>query len=982
MKKHILLLAPLFFCLAGIAQIPTAGLVAFYPFNGNANDESGNGNNGILYGPALTTDRCENPNSAYSFDGMNDYIDLPPESFLLNEYSYSVWIKVPAFPSPGDDGWMIFSPGALNSGLCQGFSIHSSGGICGTSYCIGDNPHGAWAVSPPIEKSKWFHLVYVRSYSILKIYINGVLQTYEETNVYLPYPNNQPANYGSSPYSALIGCRSNFKSDDYFLGKIDDLAIYNRAITQEEVLKLYYSDCHYFFVNGLKEICPGTKNVKYSIDLPTGYIGFNWQYSGENVALHEASNTVFVDFLQNATSGTLSLIATGPGKDTIHSSIDIAVKLVDNAQEIPTDGLVAYYPFAGNAHDESGNGNNGLVFGPVLGTDRCGIANNAYHFNGFDDYINLQKDFDYPRRTVNLWFNADVIDGIERHIYISDHPQLQNGFTQIKIMEQNGIKEIRSSAGFGGGPAEAHAEVRENEWHMITVVADENSVKHYLDATLIGTFSNGIVTSLRGEPSALLGTSRVFDRFFRGMIDDVRIYERALNPDEVLSLYLSNCEFIKLSGLTKLCSGPDSIKYSVDTVPGYTDYEWQFDGQNAELKPDKNIAYLHVSPSFSDGSVKVFARGPCMTTRRASLTVHMDLMPGVPGNIYGPQAVCPGQKDALFYVNSVPGADSYIWKFSNGDVITADTGSQSYLDFGTDFNEGYLTVSAKNSCGTSYPSSALHIVKTENAPSPPGNISGPGEVCLSGQNIPFSVGPSAGAVSYSWKYSGTGAKVTGTGESVTISFNGSASDGILTVSATSSCGTSLPSPGFDIHIKKLPSAGNPISGPQEICQNTGNVPFTTTAIEGAISYEWNFSGSNVTIQDDALNAKLFFFENATSGNLTVAGINECGPGMVSDKYPIIVKNCTEPHESLHIPNSFTPNGDGTNDLFIIDGLPENCNIMVFDRSGKKIFSSDNYQNNWNGTDQDGNVLETGTYWYVLVIPNLPNEFKGFIYLKR
>ena len=52
----------------------TNGLIAYYPFNGNANDASGNGNNGTVYGATLTADRFGNPNSAYYFNGTNNYI--------------------------------------------------------------------------------------------------------------------------------------------------------------------------------------------------------------------------------------------------------------------------------------------------------------------------------------------------------------------------------------------------------------------------------------------------------------------------------------------------------------------------------------------------------------------------------------------------------------------------------------------------------------------------------------------------------------------------------------------------------------------------------------------------------------------------------------------------------------------------------------------------------------------------------------------
>ena len=81
------------------------GLVAHYSFSGNADDESGNGNDGTVFGATLTTDRFGNPNSAYSFDGINDYIVLPNESsFDLTEFSIVMWVKVPDYSK---ENWLI-----------------------------------------------------------------------------------------------------------------------------------------------------------------------------------------------------------------------------------------------------------------------------------------------------------------------------------------------------------------------------------------------------------------------------------------------------------------------------------------------------------------------------------------------------------------------------------------------------------------------------------------------------------------------------------------------------------------------------------------------------------------------------------------------------------------------------------------------------------------------------------------------------------
>ena len=78
------------------AQDLNDGLVAYYPFNGNADDESGNGNNGTVNGATLTTGRNGNTDGAYNFDGTDDYInagDRDDFDFGTSDFSFSLWVK-------------------------------------------------------------------------------------------------------------------------------------------------------------------------------------------------------------------------------------------------------------------------------------------------------------------------------------------------------------------------------------------------------------------------------------------------------------------------------------------------------------------------------------------------------------------------------------------------------------------------------------------------------------------------------------------------------------------------------------------------------------------------------------------------------------------------------------------------------------------------------------------------------------------------
>jgi gliding motility-associated-like protein len=87
-------------------------------------------------------------------------------------------------------------------------------------------------------------------------------------------------------------------------------------------------------------------------------------------------------------------------------------------------------------------------------------------------------------------------------------------------------------------------------------------------------------------------------------------------------------------------------------------------------------------------------------------------------------------------------------------------------------------------------------------------------------------------------------------------------------------------------------------------------------------------------------------------------------------------------EDFKIPNVFTPNGDGINDMLEIAGLPPFSSLLIFDRLGHELYSSEIYNNDWNGSDVNGNPLPEDTYWYVLILPGRTGRLKGSIYLKR
>jgi hypothetical protein len=247
-KKFILLIVPavaLVFCFSNCKKSSsssdvnlTSGLIAYYPFNGNANDASGNKLNGtVVGGVTFTNDASGKANSAATFDGSTGYIIVPDSPGTLQPNAISISFLV-TLTNPSVRNAFISN---LNFSDASGYSYavqigqyldQAEFGVeTNTNGCAvaPNDPSSAITMANTIAPNKWYNIVAIFSDSLQQIFVNGILNTAITRN------------FGTlnhcSKSNLIIG---GWWSGDLLPigGTMDEVRIYNRALNQDEINQL------------------------------------------------------------------------------------------------------------------------------------------------------------------------------------------------------------------------------------------------------------------------------------------------------------------------------------------------------------------------------------------------------------------------------------------------------------------------------------------------------------------------------------------------------------------------------------------------------------------------------------------------------------------------------------------------------------------------------------------------------------------------
>jgi len=436
MKKLILLFSVLFTTMS-FAQVPSYvpanGLVGWWPFNGNANDESGNGNNGVLIAPVLANDRFLNANSAYTFDGIDDYIDAgtSPNLYFSSGVSISAWVNT------NNVGYKIAEKQQDSPPyFIYQYFIHGTGQVS-----VGlriDASNSAYTFSNElISLNQWSHVVFSWQKDIngglCRIYINGQEATYSTQtplNGDIAILSSLSTKFGADIYPPLL------EAPD---GILDDIGIWNRALTDCEIQNLYTSTnptntittataCDSYTWNGTYYSASGVYTGT-TTNCVTEFLNLTITPSSTNTTTASACN----NYAWNGQTYTQSGVYTGTTANCVTQTLNLTIN--PNTSSSISQTALDSYTWPVNSQTYTTSGAYTAVIPNTSGCDSTITLNLTMSFTGIND-LSTSKLSIYPNPT-----NGDfTITGLELVGTVSSLSLTDMNGKVVKVLDTKATK--------------------------------------------------------------------------------------------------------------------------------------------------------------------------------------------------------------------------------------------------------------------------------------------------------------------------------------------------------------------------------------------------------------------------------------------------------------------------------------------------------------------------------------------------------------
>ncbi len=287
----------------------------------------------------------------------------------------------------------------------------------------------------------------------------------------------------------------------------------------------------------------GTTEIICTANDPDGdTLSYNWTASYGTLS----SNDSIANWIAPEIEGYYYIIceiSDGHGGEDIDSVGIVVRDTSNNSVGYP----IAYYLFNGNANDESGFGNSGTVSGATLVEDRFGNANSAYYFDGVNDYIRVPNNSELNFQeaiTISFWMKIEQL--FDRESFPISHGGWENRWKVSIIPEKRLRWTVKTSTGIKD--LDSQAQLSTDVYYNIVVLYNGSDFEVYINGELdASSSSSGLISTTSLDLTIGQYLPNNSDYNFKGVLDDIRIYDYALTITEIQNLYRENTGIEDLS---------------------------------------------------------------------------------------------------------------------------------------------------------------------------------------------------------------------------------------------------------------------------------------------------------------------------------------------------------------------------------------------------------------------------------------------------
>jgi alpha-tubulin suppressor-like RCC1 family protein len=627
--------------------MPAPGdLVSWWSGDGYAADIAGT-NSGVLQGGA-SADAVGVVGAAFSFDGTNGLVQIPDSlSLRPTNFTLECWVRFASLDSPGSGGapagvqYIIFKQNSRSS-FFEGFDLGKTRIAGGDVFKFIVTSAAGQGVSlqsaTMVSTGLWYHVAGVRGSNFIRLYVNGALEA--QANV------GFAQDYGSHPL--YFGTSGQSYWDRKFAGSLDEVSLYNRALGPGEIAAIYAAGaagkCKAPNITSQpqSQTVMVSSNATFSV-AATGFgtLRYQWRFNSSPIPGATTADLTLVN-VQPSAAGSYSVVVSNALGSVTSSNAVLTVLPPPCAS--PPPGLIGWWKGEGNGSDFV-SGNTAALVNGVGFTN--GMVGQAFDFNGVDGRVTVADapalDVGTNDFTIETWVRPLVSStdfGVMSLVSKRLAPDITHslGYDFHLLNGQVSLRLSTSISGDGQNFGPAGLDLRDGEFHHVAVSLVRNSPtggRFYVDGQEVLTFDpTGQNASLTVSEPLRIGNHATpsLNCFFKGQIDEVSLYARALAASEVQGIYSAGrsgkcavpiAPTILVQPTNCVATAGDNVSFSVlaaGTQP--LSYQWRFNGTNLTTATGSSLKLTDVQLSAAGSySCLVTNAGGSATSSNALLTV-------------------------------------------------------------------------------------------------------------------------------------------------------------------------------------------------------------------------------------------------------------------------------------------------------------------------------------------------------------------------